>query len=125
MVLVTINKAKRLLYLSYIGHVDFQEMKRAREDMPEILEQLPANVRVLGDLERLESMDPASASEIGKVMDMLDQKGVEVSVRVIPDPSKDIGLKILALFHYRKKVRVVTCQTMEEAAKELGFKGPP
>jgi hypothetical protein len=121
MVLVTINKAKRLLYLAYIGEVCFQEMKKVREDMPELLEHLPPNLRVLGDLERLESMDAASSTEIGKVMEMLDKKGIEMSVRVIPDPSKDIGLNILGLFHYRKKLRVVTCKSMEEAAKELGL----
>lgn len=121
MVLVTINKSKRLLYFAYIGQVCFQEMKSAREDMAELLEYLPINIRVLADLERLESMDAASSTEIGKVMDMLDRKGVEISVRVIPDPSKDIGLNILSMFHYRKKIRVVTCQNMTEAAKELGL----
>ena len=121
MVLVTINKSKRLLYLAYIGQVCFQEMKRAREDMPEVLQHLPTNIRVLADLERLESMDSASSTEIGKVMEMLDRKGIELSVRVIPDPSKDIGLNILSTFHYRRKLRVVNCQTMAEAAKELGL----
>jgi hypothetical protein len=121
MVLVTVNKAKRLLYLGYIGCVSFQDMKRAREGMADILEQLPTNVRILADFERLESMDPASATEVGKVMEMLDKKGVEVSVRVMPDPTKDIGFNILATFHYRKKLRSVTCKTMEEAAKELGL----
>lgn len=121
MVLVTINKSKRLLYFAYIGQVCFQEMKRVREDLPELLQHLPTNIRVLGDLERLESMDAASSGEIGKVMEMLDQKGVEISVRVIPDPSKDIGLSILTMFHYRKTIRVVTCKTMTEAAKVLAL----
>lgn len=121
MVLVTINQSKRLLYFAYIGHVCFQDIKRASEDLTAILEHLPMGFRVLADLERLESMDSASAPEIGKVMEMLDGKGVEISVRVIPDPSKDIGMNILARFHYRKVVRSVTCQTMEEAAKELGL----
>ena len=72
-------------------------------------------------MERLESMDAASSTEIGKVMEMLSAKGLELSVRVIPDPSKDIGLSILSTFHYRKKVRIVTCTSMEDAAKELGL----
>jgi hypothetical protein len=40
-------------------------------------------------------------------------------VRVIPDPQKDIGLNILSLFHYRKRVRIVTCETLDEARKVL------
>ena len=120
-VLVTTNKAQRLLYLGYIGRVTFQEMKRTRENMAAVLEQLPVNVRILADFERLESMDQCSSTEVGKVMEMLDKKGVELAVRVMPDPSKDIGFNILATFHYRKKIRTITCKTMEEAAKELGL----
>jgi hypothetical protein len=121
MVLVTVNQAKRLIYYAYIGEVKHEEMKRAREETAELLKHLPAGIRVLGDLERLESMDAASSTEIGAMMDMLDCKGIEVSVRVIPDPSKDIGLSILSTFHYRKKVRIITCASMLEAAKELGL----
>jgi hypothetical protein len=40
-------------------------------------------------------------------------------VRVIPDPHKDIGLNILSLFHYRRGVRIVTCETLEEAMRAL------
>ena len=121
MVLVTINPAKRLLYLAYVGRVDVTQMERAKKDIEDALELLPANIRVLGDLERLDSMDSASSTVLGQAMDLLDCKGVELSVRVIPDPSKDIGLAILSRFHYRKEVRVVTCGTMEEAARELGL----
>jgi len=45
--------------------------------------------------------------------------GVELVVRVIPDPHKDIGFNILSLFHYRRRVRIVTCPTLEEAMKAL------
>jgi hypothetical protein len=44
---------------------------------------------------------------------------VEAVVRVIPDPQKDIGLNILSLFHYRRRVRIVTCATLGEAMKAL------
>jgi hypothetical protein len=121
MVLVTINEAKRLIYLAYFGRVDYEQMKRTREEITQFLDRLPANLRVLGDLERMESMDPAAATEIGKVMEMLDRKGLEMSVRVIPDPTKDIGFNILARIHYRKKVRVINCASMLEAAKALGL----
>ncbi len=121
MVLVTVNEEKRLLYLAYFGRVDHEEMKRAREEITRALDRLPANLRVLGDLERMESMDPAAATEIGKIMELLDCKGLEMSVRVIPDPSKDIGFNILSRIHYRKNVRVLNCASMLEAAKELGL----
>ena len=52
-------------------------------------------------------------------MDMCNEKGVEMVVRLIPDPHKDIGLNIMSLFHYRRRVRLVTCETLAEAMKIL------
>jgi hypothetical protein len=42
-------------------------------------------------------------------------------VRVIPDPTKDIGFNILARFHYRRNPRITNCETMMEAAKLLSL----
>jgi len=117
--LATANKAKRLMYVSYIGVVRRDELKRALEEMGALLADLPAGFRLLTDLERLQSMDPAGMTEIGKIMEVLSKQGMELVVRVIPDPSKDIGLNILSLFHYRKPLKVVTCANLEEAAKAL------
>ena len=115
------NKAKRLLYVSYIGKVRRDELKRALEEVGALLADLPAGFRLLTDLERLESMDPAGMTEIGKIMELLSKKEMELVVRVIPDPSKDIGLNILSIFHYGRRIRVVTCKTMTEAAKVLSL----
>ena len=49
------------------------------------------------------------------------KRGEELIVRVIPDPSKDVGLNILGLFHYKRQMHVVTCKNMEEAARALGI----
>jgi len=86
-----------------------------------LLAEFPEGFRMLADLGRLESMDIACEEIIGKTMEMLEQHGLELVVRVIPDPSKDIGLKIIGLFHYSKKMRIVTCKTMGEAANVLGL----
>ena len=49
----------------------------------------------------------------------LNKKGIEMVVRVIPDPRKDIGLNILSLFHYRRGLRILTYETLDEAMKAL------
>jgi len=118
MFLVTSNKAKRLLHLSYIQHIKPEELKRGREDIKTLLADLPPGFLVLADFGRLESMDPACTTEI---MELIDQSGVGMMVRVIPDPNKDIGLNILTLFHYRHQPQVVTCKNMAEAAKKLSL----
>ena len=121
MFLATSNKAKRLLHLSYIQHIQPEELKRGLEDIKTLLADLPPGFRVLADFGRLESMDPACTTEIGRIMDLLDQSGVGMMVRVIPDSNKDIGLNILTLFHYRHHPQVVTCKNMAEAVKKLSL----
>jgi hypothetical protein len=121
MFLATTNKSKRLLHLSYIGKVGAAELERGRQDMIALLADLPAGLHLLADLGRMESMDIACVDEIGKMMELLEQHGVELIVRVIPDPSKDIGFNILSRFHYRHAPRAVNCKTIAEAARLLSL----
>jgi len=121
MFLATSNKAKRLLHLSYIQHIKPEELKRGLEDMKTLLVDLPRGFRLLVDLGRLESTDPACTPEIGRIMELLDRSGVGMVVRVIPDSNKDIGLNILSLFHYPHHPQVVTCKNMAEAIKKLSL----
>lgn len=119
--LATINKAKRLLLLNFIGHVRAEELQKSRDDLVLLLVDLPAGFRVLTDLSRVQSMDLACQAEISRMMEVFDQKGMDTVVRVIPEPRKDIGFNILATFHYHHQVPTVTCETMEEAARLLSF----
>lgn len=119
MFLATVNKAKQLLFLTYIGDVKAEELRQAREEATELMADLGPGFRVLADFIWMESMDAASAGEIGKMMELCDERGVSEVVRVIPDPKKDIGLNILAVFHYRRRLPMVTCENMAEAIKEL------
>ena len=121
MFLATINKPKQLLYLSFIDRVHLEELERAREQSALLLAELAPGFRLLTDLERLESVDVDCTPEIGKLMELCDQKGVGMVVRVIPDPTKDIGLNIIARFHYRQPPRMITCKSMMEAAKLLSL----
>ena len=121
MLLATINKSKQLLYMSFIGEVRVEELVRSREEVVALLADLAPGFRVLADLERLDSISLDCAPEIGKVMELCDQKGVALVVRVIPDHTKDIGLGILSHFHYHRLPRIVTCANMAEAAKLLSL----
>jgi hypothetical protein len=121
MFLVTSNKARRLLHLSYIQHVTPEELRRGQEDIKALLTDLKPGFRLLADFGRLESMDLACRTELGRMMELADQSGVGMLVRVIPDASKDIGLDILTIFHYRHRPQVVTCKNMAEAVKKLSL----
>ena len=121
MFFITSNKSKQLLYFTFIGKVEIAELARGNSDLVALLAELEPGFRVLADLERLESMCVGGSAEIGKAMELCDQKGVGFIVRVIPDQTKDIGFGILSLFHYRQAPRTVTCANMAEAAKLLAL----
>jgi len=121
MFLVTTNKARRLLCLSYIAQVGVAELERGYQEIKVLLAEFANGFEVLVDLSRLESMDVACADVVGKTMELMDKHGVEIVVRVIPDPAKDIGLNIISIFHYPNHPRIVTCQTMLEAAQVLAL----
>lgn len=121
MFLAASNKARRLLHLSYIGRVSVEDLQQGSKELIALLAELPADLRILVDLERLESMDTGCAKILGKMMEVMEQHGMELIVRVIPDPTKDIGFNLISRFHYRRSPRTVTCKTMVEAAKLLAL----
>lgn len=119
MVLVTANKSKRLLYVCFIDHVTAEEVRNGEADLRSVLADITSGFRLLTDMERLETMDNDCAPEIGRMMDVLHEAGIEKVVRVVPRPERDIGLNILSVFHYEKNLRPMTCESMVEAAKVL------
>jgi anti-anti-sigma regulatory factor len=121
MFLATSNPARRLLLLNYRGQVRPEELRDGRADLKTLLAGLPAGFHLLVDLSGLEAMHPDCAAELGRIMDLLDQSGVGLVVRVIPKPDKDIGFNILTIFHYQHRPQIITCESMAEAALRLSL----
>ena len=121
MVLVTANKSKRLLQVSFIDRVTADQVRAGGSDLRTLLADFTSGFRLLTDLDRLESMDDDCAVEIGRMMDLLRESGIELVVRVVPKPERDIGLNILSVFHYGRELRTVSCENMVEAAQVLHF----
>ena len=120
MVLVTSNKVRQLLVITFVGEVKPSHFTDAIKDLPMLLADLKPGFTLLADLTPLRSMSEDCAAQIANVMDLCDESGVKRIIRIIPDPSKDIGLGILSRFHYHQKPRMILCKTLAEAAKHLG-----
>ncbi|HEY3760407.1 MAG TPA: hypothetical protein VGN23_01490, partial [Verrucomicrobiae bacterium] len=120
MVLITSNKAKQLLLLSYSGEVHPDQLEEVEEDVRVLATDLASGFRVLVDLSDLTSMHIDCVKGIGKLMEIVDKGGVGMVVRVIPDPHKDIGFNILSIFHYTNRPQIITCKSMVEAGNYLG-----
>jgi hypothetical protein len=121
MFLATSNPARQLLSTCYIDEVQPDELVRSRADVQALVAGLAPGYRLLVNLSQLKSMSVECLTELGALMELFDQSGVGLVVRVIPDETKDIGLNILTVFHYPHHPQIITCQTMTEAARALGL----
>jgi anti-anti-sigma regulatory factor len=108
-----------LLAVSYSQHVTVAELEQFRPQIEAMLNQLPPGFQLLADLTGLDTMDYDCATEIAKAMDLCHAHGVRKVVRVVPDPRKDIGLRVMSYFHYGHNVPVITCETVAEALDHL------
>jgi hypothetical protein len=113
------DKTKNLLRFSFSQHVTAEESGRWRRQICQAVSTMQPGFTLLTDLSELELMDLDCAPDIEWSMDALDEAGIAKVVRIIPDPRKDIGMNIMSRFHYRPRVRIVTCDTIEEAVKAL------
>ncbi len=113
------DQLKNLLVIRYTGHVVPDEAEKGVEQVRSGLAKLQSGFRLLADLTGLELMDVACAPFIEKAMDLCNEKGASIVVRVIPDPHRDIGLQIMSYFHYSGDVQILTCETLAQAKEIL------
>ena len=112
---------QNLLVIRYSAAVTPQETEQGLAEIRSGLAKLTSGFRLLVDLTELEKMDVACAPFIEKAMDLCNEKGASMVVRVIPDPHRDIGMQIMSIFHYGGEVQILTCQTLAEAKQLLGL----
>ena len=116
---IEFDQSRNLLIIRYSDHVGPDETERALEQVRLALERVERGFRLLADLTELQSMEIACAPHIESAMDMCNEKGVAQVVRIIPDPRQDIGMQIMSYFHYGGDVRIITCETADEAMNFL------
>jgi hypothetical protein len=116
---IQFDQPRNLVVIRYSNHVGPDETERALEEMRLALGKVERGFRLLADLTELQSMDMRCAPHIESAMDLCNESGVSDVVRIIPDPRKDIGMQIMSYFHYGGDVRIVTCETADEAMNFL------
>ena len=116
---VELDRSKRLLVITATQKVTAQEADMAAQRIRELLQDIEPGFHVLADFRGLESMDPAAARHIARIMDALAEKNIASVTRVMPDPHKDIGLNILSQFHYGANVKIATFETLADAVQDI------
>ena len=112
---VLADVAANQVRLSFIGCINGAELERYYSDVERALKSLRSGYSLLTDFTDMDRMTIDSAPMIDRTMEMMKSTGVGLVVRVIPDPSKDLGVGILSLFHLPRSLKIVTTETRDEA----------
>ena len=115
MIKVGYNHKRNIVIVEFIGKIDVAQAEQSYLDIQKIIPQCSNGFKILTDLSRIESMDSKGIDMIKKSMDFFNSKGVTEVVRIVPDPSKDIGFNIMSLFHYSKNVKFITVESRKES----------
>ncbi len=118
-VLVQVDSQRNLIEIVFFGVVGAKEIESYEADVDREIAALKDGFFLLSDLTALDSMDVSCIPSIERTMDKLGRRGIARIVRIIPDIGKDIGLNIMSLFHYRRGLPIITCETREEAEQAL------
>jgi hypothetical protein len=116
---VEADAARNLIEVRYAGHVRPAEVATVLTKVTAVLPTFRPGFTFLADLSALDSMDVECGLPISQLMDLCNAAGIGTVVRIIPDPRKDIGLKILSIIHYGRGVKVLTFQDGAEARRAL------
>ena len=114
-----IDKSGNVLKFIFSARVTPGDTTPWRANLGGWLEQMQPGFKLLSDFSRAEIVDVECAPDIEFAMELLDKAGIAKVVRVITHPRQDIGMTIMSLFHYRRRVVIVTCETMEEGLRAL------
>jgi hypothetical protein len=116
---VQLDQSGNALTISYGGRVTPDEIRLCAEEVRLTLTILQPGFRLIVDLTELQTMDVACSPLIANIMEICNAARVAEVVRIIPDPTRDIGLQILSFFHYGTEVSIRTCASTEEASEML------
>ena len=118
-VVVAFDPAQNLLRIEFVGDIGANEIQEYEGQVGVVLAMVGRDFRLVTDLTALNSMDVLCAPFIERTMELFRNHGVRRVVRIIPDRRKDIGFKIMSLFHYPRGVQIITCDNRAEAERAL------
>ena len=115
---VKLDRSVDTLTIVYGDRVTPDETRLCADQVRDALAALEPGFRLVVDLTNLRSMDLACSPCLATIMEICNGAGVAEVLRIIPDPTRDIGLQIMSFFHYDNDVFIRTCGNAAEA-KEL------
>ena len=116
---VKYDPLKNIVRTAFSGDIGIKEAQEYEKLVSAVLATIPTGFYLLTDLSQLQSMDIHCMPNITRTMEQASRHGIKRVVRIVPDPSKDIGFNIMSLFHYPHGLPIITCENKEEAERAL------
>jgi hypothetical protein len=116
-----VDVARNLLRTRYTGHPTTPDLEAGVAKIRAALRQLKPGFTILADWSKIEGMELDSVPYVAEIMEMARTHGVALIVRVLPEPSKDIGINILSATRLGGFARIVTADDLEEAERLIGL----
>jgi len=114
-----VDLARNIMRTRFFGDVTAAGMQSVVAKAEAVLPDLKPGFSVFADFRDITSMGLDCVPALTKIMDLCRERGIGLIVRRLPEPTRDIGINILSVVHYRGKVRTVTVDTIEEAEDAL------
>jgi hypothetical protein len=108
------QSATNRLWIHFRGRVSPQSLAEKSAEAEKHIASLARGFTVIADLSELDEMEIDCVPHVTHLMDAFLKAGVGQVIRVIPDASKDIGLTLLSLTHYRGRVPIRTIESRAE-----------
>lgn len=118
-----IDAARNLARTRFAGSFDAAAMRAAATRVETSLPALRPGFSLLADFSRVTAMDFECVPHLTRIMDLCREHGIGFIVRILPDRKRDIGINLLAVVHYRGRVKTVTADNLAEAERALGWSG--
>ncbi len=116
---IEINAVANTLEIHLRGCFDLEQGRELYGELCRRICELSPGFKLLTDLSRLKTMDIDAHDSIDQIMDLCNKHKVSKVVRVITKDTLDIGFNIMSLFHYSHSVVIHTCNSLEEAKKQM------
>jgi hypothetical protein len=114
-----VDLERNVVRTRFFGDVTAAGMQDAVARVEAVLQNLKPGFSGFADFRDITSMGLDCVPQLTHIMDLCREHGIGLIVRRLPEPTRDIGINILSVVHYRGKVRTVTVDTVEEAESAL------
>lgn len=114
----TVDPTGRILAVTYCGRVGPREVQGCLETIRRLAPTVKPGFVLFTDMTHLENMESECAPVLGEFMEQCARMKLGASVRVVP-AAKDIGINLIAKFHYPANVRSQTYETLSDALNAL------